>query len=106
MQTKIFDTFDHAIADIPDGASILVAGFTEPGTPHNLLRALHFQGATGLTLIANSANDREGMITLSSLVSDKRARKVVLAFTASTHPSRRSAVETLEIGRASCRERV
>src|SRR5439155_7160218 len=28
-------------------------------------------------------------------VSEKRARKVILAFTAATHPSRRSAVETL-----------
>ena len=95
MQSKVLETFAEAVADIPDGASILIAGFAEPGTPHNLLRALYFQGASGLTLIANSANEREGMITTGSLVSEKRARKVILAFTAATHPSRRSAVETL-----------
>src|SRR5690349_22990111 len=98
MQSKVLGTFAEAVADIPDGATILIGGFAEPGTPHNLLRALYFQGAKGLTLIANTANEREGMITTGSLVSEKRARKVILAFTAATHPSRRSAVETLVAG--------
>jgi 3-oxoacid CoA-transferase A subunit len=95
VETKVLASFADAVADIPDGASILIAGFAEPGSPHNLIRALYFQGASGLTLIANSANEREGMISTGLLVSEKRARKVILAFTAATHPSRRSAVETL-----------
>ena len=35
------------------------------------------------------------MITSGNLVAERRVRKVILAFTASTHPSRRSALETL-----------
>jgi acyl CoA:acetate/3-ketoacid CoA transferase alpha subunit len=40
MQDKVFESFAAAVADIPDGASIMLSGFTEPGTPHNLIRAL------------------------------------------------------------------
>ena len=44
IDDKVFDSFAGAVADIPDGASIFISGFTEPGTPHNLLRALWEQG--------------------------------------------------------------
>src|SRR3972149_1868503 len=53
MQRKVFASFDEAVKDIPDGASIFLAGFG-PGTPHNLIAALHRQGARRLWLIANA----------------------------------------------------
>jgi 3-oxoacid CoA-transferase A subunit len=95
MQSKVLASFEQAVADIPDGASILIAGFADPGVPHNLVRALYHQGARDLTIVANGANEREGMITSGSLVAEKRVKKVIAAFTAATHPSRRSAIETL-----------
>src|SRR4051794_14112497 len=99
MQSKVLPTFAEAVADIPNGASILLAGFG-PGTPWNLIRALHQQGASELTLIANTAGGGAttpvpGIVNAGHLVEDNRVRKVILAFTASTHPSRQSPLEKL-----------
>ena len=54
MRNKTYDTFDAAVADIPDGATIMFSGFAGPGTPRNLIAALHRQGAKGLTTISNT----------------------------------------------------
>ncbi|WP_269501965.1 CoA transferase subunit A [Burkholderia sp. IMCC1007] len=45
-----------AIAQIPDGASIMVGGFGSPGTPFSLLAELKRQRKQGLTIIKNDAN--------------------------------------------------
>ncbi|MBI4232933.1 MAG: CoA transferase subunit A [Chloroflexi bacterium] len=86
MPSKVCSTLDEAVADIPSGASILVGGFG-PGTPYNLIMALHRQGARDLVCVTNNpgymrAND------LSLLAKARRLRKVICAFTASPHPSR------------------
>lgn len=97
MASKLFDTMDSAVADIPDGASILIPGFSNVGTPHNLIAALHRQGAKDLTLIANSgAAGRDDIVTMATLIDERRVRKVVLAFTAGTHPSRPVTLQKLE----------
>ena len=45
----------EAVADIPNGASILVGGFGSlQGWPHELLFALRDGGVTDLTIICNS----------------------------------------------------
>ena len=97
MRSKVVGSFAEAVAGVEDGASVLVAGFGEPGTPHNLVAALHEQGASGLTLIANGAGMTrdDGVITTGDLVASGRVRRVILAFTASTHPSRRTPLEEL-----------
>ncbi|MFC1928794.1 CoA transferase subunit A [Chloroflexota bacterium] len=52
---KIFSSFDEAVADIFDGAVILLGGFGPAnGCPSNLIRALAKQGAKNLTLVANT----------------------------------------------------
>jgi 3-oxoadipate CoA-transferase alpha subunit len=52
---KIYQTFDKAVADIPDGAIILIGNFAGPGgTPYYLIQALARQGAD-LTIVANTA---------------------------------------------------
>ena len=51
MIKKVMETLDETVADIPDGASIMVGGFG-PGIPYNLISALHRQGAKELTVIA------------------------------------------------------
>ena len=96
MKSKVLASFEEAVGDVPDGASILLGGFG-PGTPHNLIRALYFQGASGLSLIANTAGAGgvDGLITPENLIADGRVRKVTLAFTAATHPSRQSVLERL-----------
>jgi 3-oxoacid CoA-transferase A subunit len=97
---KVYQTFEEVVRDIPDGASILIPGFG-PGVPLNLLRALYHQGAKNLTLIANGAGGpatpgRENTITSGTLVEAGRVRKVILAFTGATHPSRPSVLEELQ----------
>ena len=65
-----------AVADIPDGASILVAGF-HAGVPWNLMRALHGQGASDLVMISTTVNrpllDVDGRVTIADLA--ERARE-------------------------------
>jgi 3-oxoacid CoA-transferase A subunit len=99
-RNKTVATFAEAIADLKDGASILIGGFG-PGTPHNLVKALYEQGAKDLTLILNSAGTgggsiRVGRVSVMDLLEQRRVRKVIMAFTASTHPSRRSILEELQ----------
>ena len=94
----IYPSLREAIADFPDGASLMIPGFGPAGNPWNLLEALYEQGATGLTAIMNSANQRSADPALKSftdLVAAGRVRKVVASFTASTHPSRPNVVEAL-----------
>ena len=69
MESKVVTSFEEAVADVADGSSILVAGFGEPGSPHNLIAALYEQGASDLTLIANGAGMTrdDGVITTGNL---------------------------------------
>ena len=51
---KIYDSCDRAVADIPDGAVIMIGGFgSYGGLPIHLIMALARQGAKNLTIIAN-----------------------------------------------------
>jgi 3-oxoadipate CoA-transferase alpha subunit len=56
MRSKVFKTFSDAVAEIPDGATIMIGGFGHAiDKPQNLIRALKNQGAKSLTLIVNGA---------------------------------------------------
>jgi 3-oxoacid CoA-transferase A subunit len=51
---KVFKSCDEAVADIFDGATIMVGGFgSYAGLPTHLIQALANQGAKNLTVIAN-----------------------------------------------------
>ena len=49
---KVYGSPEEAVADVQDGASILMAGYGEPGTPQRLIRALAAKGVSGLTCIS------------------------------------------------------
>src|SRR3974390_2622548 len=51
---KVFANADQAVADINDGASIMVGGFGLCRIPENLIRALVKKGTTNLTTISNN----------------------------------------------------
>ena len=88
MREKVYPDFESAVADIPDGASIMLAGFAGPGTARNLIAALHRQGAKGLTLISNTPGRwQDDRIDSGVLVREGRVAKIHAAFTASPHPS-------------------
>jgi 3-oxoacid CoA-transferase A subunit len=99
-RNKVVASFAEAVADIADGSSILIGGFG-PGTPHNLIKALYEKAPKDLTLILNTAGagsggDGDGRVSINDLLQARLVRKVVMAFTASTHPSRTSVLEDLE----------
>ena len=52
---KVVDSFDEAVADVFDGALILIGGFgPSNGTPSYLIRALVKKGTKNLTIVANT----------------------------------------------------
>jgi 3-oxoacid CoA-transferase subunit A len=70
---KIFTSPDQAIADIGDGATVMVGGFGLCGIPENLIDALHRKGSINLTIISNNAGTTDyGLVKL--LVSRQVAR--------------------------------
>jgi 3-oxoacid CoA-transferase subunit A len=59
---KVFATADDAVADIFDGATVMLGGFGICGIPENLIRALVRKGVKGLRTIANNVGtDGVGM---------------------------------------------
>lgn len=71
-------TLQSAVADIPDGASVMVGGFGTAGMPDELIDALIEHGARGLTIINNNAGN--GDTGLAALIANKRVAKVVCSF--------------------------
>lgn len=54
MINKVFENFDVAIEDIPDGASIAIECWGYPATAHNLIAALKRKGTKDLTVITHT----------------------------------------------------
>ena len=77
MMAEIFNTPDAAVADIADGATILVGGFVSAGTPSNLILALKRSGQTGLTAVANNIGLGD---LLDELCEDRQLAKVIATF--------------------------
>ena len=104
MKNKIFASVDEAVADVPDGATIMFGGFGHASDkPQNLIKALRDQGAKNLTLIANSAGGA-GKLGIGSLggnpfideeilVENRQVRKAVCSVPASLVMSKPSAFE-------------
>ena len=87
MKNKIYESMDAAVADIPDGVTILSPGFSGVGVPRNLLAALHRQGAKNLTGVSNNAGTVDEHVDIGTLVEAGQMKKMICAFTAATHPS-------------------
>ena len=64
----------QAVADVPDGATVLVGGFGSAGEPVALIEALRAGGATGLTVVSNNAGG--GDHGLAALIRDGRPKLV------------------------------
>jgi 3-oxoadipate CoA-transferase, alpha subunit len=78
MINKIFDTLASAVADVNDGATIMIGGFGTAGMPSELIDALIEQGARELTIVNNNAGN--GDIGLAALLKAKRVRKIICSF--------------------------
>jgi 3-oxoadipate CoA-transferase alpha subunit len=68
----------EAVADTPDGATVLIGGFGAAGQPVQLIEALLASGARELTVVSNNAGN--GDHGLAALIRDRRVRKIVCSF--------------------------
>ncbi len=103
---KIYGSPDKAVADIPDGASIMIGGFGHAvDKPQTLIQALADRGVTNLTLITNAAG-AAGALGLGSignkpfideelLIKNGQVKKVICSVPASLVMSKPNAFERL-----------
>lgn len=87
--TKEFGSFKEVVADVPDGAVIMVSSFSGPGAwPQYLILALRNQGAKNLTVITSNMGVgtffpvRPGEIfaDIAILVKNKQVRKGISSY--------------------------
>jgi len=78
MINKIVSSVTEALADVPDGATILIGGFGPAGMPAELIDALIAQGAKDLTIVNNNAGN--GETGLAALLKAHRVRKILCSF--------------------------
>jgi 3-oxoadipate CoA-transferase alpha subunit len=78
MIDKTFESLERAVADIHDGATVMIGGFGNAGMPSALIDALIAQGAKELTIVNNNAGN--GETGLAALLKAKRVRKIICSF--------------------------
>ncbi len=78
MIDKTFESCAAAVADVHDGATVMIGGFGTAGLPNELTDALIAHGARDLTLVNNNAGN--GDTGLAALIAAGRVRKVICSF--------------------------
>ncbi|MDR2153557.1 MAG: 3-oxoacid CoA-transferase subunit A [Burkholderiaceae bacterium] len=78
MIDKIARSVADALADTPDGATVLIGGFGTAGIPGELIDGLIEQGAKDLTVVNNNAGN--GDTGLAALLKTERVRKIICSF--------------------------
>jgi 3-oxoadipate CoA-transferase alpha subunit len=83
MINKTVESSAAAVADVPDGATVMIGGFGEAGSPIELIHALIDQGAKGLTIISN--NTGNGEVGLAALIKHGRVAKMICSYPRSSN---------------------
>ena len=78
MINKEVSSLSAAVADIFDGATVMIGGFGEAGSPIELIHALIDHGANDLTVISN--NTGSGHVGLAALIENKQVSKTICSF--------------------------
>lgn len=78
MIDKFVSSVAAAVADIGDGATVMIGGFGTSGIPSELIDALIEQGAKELTVVNNNAGN--GDVGLAALLKARRVRKIICSF--------------------------
>ena len=78
MIDKTVSSPHEAVADVFDGATVMIGGFGEAGSPIELIHALIDQGATGLTVVNN--NTGSGEVGLAALIKAGRVAKMICSY--------------------------
>jgi 3-oxoadipate CoA-transferase alpha subunit len=78
MVDKFSPSIEAALADVRDGATILIGGFGGSGVPEELIDALIAQGARDLTIVNNNAGN--GEVGIAALFKAGRIRKLICSY--------------------------
>ena len=78
MINKLFASAEAALADVHDGATVMIGGFGTAGLPSQLIDALIGHGSRELTIVNNNAGN--GDTGLAALLAAGRVRKIVCSF--------------------------
>ncbi len=78
MIDKRIDSLVAAVADVFDGATVMIGGFGEAGSPIELIHALIDQGAKNLTVVNN--NTGSGHVGLAALIETGRVGKMICSY--------------------------
>lgn len=78
MINKKWPSAAEAVADVPNGATVMVGGFGASGSPIELIHALIDHGPTDLTLINN--NTGNGEVGLAALIANRQVSKMICSF--------------------------
>ena len=74
----------EAVADIGDGATVMIGGFGGSGAPIELIHALIDHGAKHLTVVNNNAGN--GHVGLAALIEQGQVDKLICSFPRSADP--------------------
>ena len=78
MPSKIRDSIDEALADINDGATVMIGGFGLAGQPSELIDGLIRREAKNLTIVNNNAGN--GDVGLALLIKSGFVKKIICSF--------------------------
>lgn len=78
MIDKRIDSLAEAVADVFDGATVMIGGFASAGSPIELIHALIDQGAKELTVINN--NTGSGHVGMAALIANGQVKKVITSY--------------------------
>ena len=78
MINKITASVAEALADIKDGATVMIGGFGGAGQPAELIDGLIEQGACNLTVVNNNAGN--GETGLAALLKAGQVKKIICSF--------------------------
>ncbi|MGV2852866.1 3-oxoacid CoA-transferase subunit A [Glutamicibacter sp. AGC13] len=78
MAPRIATSAADAVAEITDGATVLIGGFGNAGQPMELIDALMDCGAKDLTVVNNNAGQADAGLAL--LIKERRVKKIICSF--------------------------
>jgi len=78
MINKIIGSAAEAVSEIHDGATVMIGGFGEAGSPIELIHALIDHGAKNLTVVSN--NTGSGHVGLAALIENRQVVKTICSF--------------------------
>lgn len=81
---KTLSSAAEAVAQIPDGATVMIGGFGGSGAPVELIHALIDHGAKDLTVVNNNAGN--GHVGLAALIEQGQVAKLICSYPRSVDP--------------------